>query len=297
MWITDPTRRWLDIEGAAPDELHKLLAPLNLHPLILENCLEPGSGSRAALYEEALFLEFPTCSDSDDAGLTYLSIICLPTTLLTIHKEPIPAIQKLADDLTRYARLLSHSISALLYSILDRLFDQAARLGMKGRDQAAKLSHALDEASGGVELKDILDLKHFVGQLTVTLEDQAYCLTSLRSMESPALKLSDMREYFNNLIASLEKGHHASLRLENRLRDLHQHYLLTLQDITSSRLKILTILSAVYLPSTLMAGIYGMNFNYIPILSWRYGYFVVLCSMIGIVVGQLLFFHYRGWFK
>ena len=59
----------------------------------------------------------------------------------------------------------------------------------------------------------------------------------------------------------------------------------------------MTILSAMYLPPTLIAAIYGMNFENIPIVEWEYGYFVVFFLMVALIVGQLLFFHRRGWFK
>ena len=59
----------------------------------------------------------------------------------------------------------------------------------------------------------------------------------------------------------------------------------------------LAILSAIYLPSTLIAGIFGMNFEDIPITKVADGYWIVLLAMISLVVGQLVFFWWRGWFK
>ena len=70
-----------------------------------------------------------------------------------------------------------------------------------------------------------------------------------------------------------------------------------LQESTNRRLNVLAVLSAIYLPSTLIAGIYGMNFGDIPITEIPSGYLIVLSMMIALVVGQLVFFWYRGWLK
>jgi len=69
------------------------------------------------------------------------------------------------------------------------------------------------------------------------------------------------------------------------------------QDKTNNRLKVLTIISAIFLPLTLIAGIYGMNFQYMPELDDHYSYFVVVGLMFVIALAMLFFFYLRGWFK
>jgi magnesium transporter len=72
---------------------------------------------------------------------------------------------------------------------------------------------------------------------------------------------------------------------------------MTQQDKMNSRLQTLTLISAVFLPLTLLAGIYGMNFAHMPELQWLYGYPGVLGFMVGIVVVMLYVFYRRGWFQ
>ena len=83
---------------------------------------------------------------------------------------------------------------------------------------------------------------------------------------------------------------------ETRVKDLQQDFLLNIQRKVDNRLRVLTILSAVFLPLTVLGGIYGMNFKYIPVIDWEYGYFVVLGAMVTIVAIMLGFFYRRGWF-
>ena len=85
-------------------------------------------------------------------------------------------------------------------------------------------------------------------------------------------------------------------RLEENVKDLNQQFLLEIQDRTGNRLKILTILSAVFLPLTLIAGIYGMNFENMPELGAQYAYYLILGFMALVTVGMLGFFYKNGWF-
>lgn len=155
----------------------------------------------------------------------------------------------------------------------------------------------LEEDPSEVEYTDILKVKRSVGGLAELREDQFYCLNALVSMESEAFKINEMEGYFQNLVLLLKNADQLLARLEDRARDVHQHYILTLQERTNKRLNILAVLSAIYLPSTLIAGIYGMNFENIPVVEMAYGYAIVMAVMILLVAGQLIFFYLRGWFK
>lgn len=60
-------------------------------------------------------------------------------------------------------------------------------------------------------------------------------------------------------------------------------------------MRILTVITAIFVPLGFLAGLYGMNFAYMPELSWRYGYFVVLGAMLSLVSGMLYMFRRKGW--
>ena len=69
------------------------------------------------------------------------------------------------------------------------------------------------------------------------------------------------------------------------------------QDRTNQRLAVLTVISAIFLPMTLLAGVYGMNFEVMPELHFRYAYPAVLVLMVAVAAGMILYFRSRGWFK
>lgn len=296
-WCEDSTHRWLDVEEADPEALRKLLAPLNLHPLVLEACTEPGDGSQFAAYEQELYIEFPVLEAVGDNQQTRISIICLPTTLLTIHHRGIPGIAVLADDLSANRRLREATTSGLLYELLDHVADQLSWRAAPARVRANEIATALDEDPESVEVGDILGLKRRFGDLIDVLEDVLFCLARLQTVESKAFQTGELGVYLRELASTLQNGHNAARRFEGRLSDLHQQYVMTQQDKMNSRLQTLTLISAVFLPLTLLAGIYGMNFKNMPELQLPYGYPGVLGLMVVIVVVMLYVFYRRGWFQ
>ncbi len=296
-WVNDEVHRWLDVEDPEIEELKQLLAPLGLHPLVLESCLKPGHGSLFEAYEKALYIEFPTQTAWNEGYPPYLSIICLPTTLITIHRGAILDIATVVTNLTGYTRLRASSTSVLLYYIITHLIRNNILFCFEVRNQVDKLANLIYEDAGSIDVEETLTLTRKADQLISTFEDQLYCLTSLQIVESEAFSIDGLREYFQDAIRGMERILLLINRLETRLKDFYQHYQLKLQDKTNSRLRILTIISAVFLPLTLIAGIYGMNFNYMPGLEWRYAYPIALGFMIMLAIGMLLLFYRRGWFK
>ncbi len=295
--LQDQPLGWLDLEAFQPEELRQFLEPFNLHPLVLEDCLQPEDDPSVASHEKALFIQFPTPFGLDEARPPYLSIVCLPRLLVTVHQDSIPAIDKLAHDLTGKMRLTSVSLSSLLYRLMEAFVFQSAAFGLTARNRVDRLAQVMDEEPHSIEVGDILALKRQVGQLGVTWDDELYCVAALEHAESPVFSIAEDREYFHDLLENLRYGARFYSRLETRLKDMHFQYMLTLQDRSEKRLRLLTVISAIFLPLTLLAGIYGMNFEGMPELKSVYGYPLILGLMVAIAGGMLAVFYHRGWFE
>ncbi|MDY6912591.1 MAG: CorA family divalent cation transporter, partial [Chloroflexota bacterium] len=159
------------------------------------------------------------------------------------------------------------------------------------------LEETIDRDGESVQIDQILALKQQIAHLSITFEDQHYCGTALQTIESEVFDITDIREYFRNSLAHLEYALRSVGQQQTRLAEFHQHYILTLQEKTSKRLRLLTIISAVFMPLALIAAIYGMNFRRMPELECHYGYPLVIAVMV-ILAGVLLWVFYRkGWFK
>ena len=108
--------------------------------------------------------------------------------------------------------------------------------------------------------------------------------------------IDGLKEYFGNLLGGLDHLVQMMQRLDRQLQDARLQYQSALQDKTNRRLNVLTVVQAVFVPASLVAGIYGMNFAWMPELQWPYAYFVTLGLMAVLGLGALLLFYRDGWF-
>ena len=288
---------WIDVEDPDPASLKKFLERLGLHSLIMEECIEPARISRVDLYLQSLFIKFSVQLAWDTPGQPFFSIICIPQAVITIHEKPNSTIENIAEEYSSAARFHSFTTAAIVYQIFDRLIDKDMAFVLESRRDIESLEEAMDKAPDSAQIDRTLTLKQRISHLSIICDDQRYCVAALQSIESDLFDLSDLSEYFRDSLANLEYAIRSAGRQEAHLSELRQHYQLTLQEKTNKRLKLLTILSAVFMPLSLIAGIYGMNFRYMPELIWKYSYPVLIFIMIAVAVLLLWIFYRKGWFK
>ena len=197
----------------------------------------------------------------------------------------------------RDRKLVATNTAGLLFELLDTSLKKVVPAFFGLREEVMAMSKAIEVDAGEIEIDDIMSLGRNAAQLEILFQDQLFCLSELCGGRSESLALETIRAPLANLVAEMERGQTANIRLQDRVRDLYQYHLHHVQEATNRRLNMLTMLSAIYLPPTLIAGIYGMNFENIPIAGIRYGYAIVMGLMVTLVAGQLAFFYSRGWFK
>jgi len=129
------------------------------------------------------------------------------------------------------------------------------------------------------------------------VDEELAVLEVLRASNLETLPLSRLAETFQIAIEVTRATDHDIDRLDRRAGDLQRRYESALQERTSRRLGLLTVISAIFMPLTLIAGIYGMNFEVMPELHYRYGYPIALGAMALIAGGLAWYFRARWWGK
>ncbi len=293
-WADGSSEIWIDIRASHPDEFRLLLERLQLHPLIEADCLDPHRSSRFSSYDTSLHFELPVFTDDADQ---YLSVICVPRLLVTIHVSPIVEIDRLMQDLVHRTQLNEGSKAALMYAILDALTDRLVEAAGRSREELRKLSRSMDSRPELVKAVDIVAVKRRVQDIATIAEDQQYCIGALVAVDSEAFPISNQRDYLRDAARSYESAMRVLHRYESRAAELQQQCQSFLQARTDSRIRVLTVLSSICMPLTLIAGVYGMNFSRMPELELSWGYPATLIAMLFIALGQVYFFYRRGWFR
>jgi magnesium transporter len=118
----------------------------------------------------------------------------------------------------------------------------------------------------------------------------------LSQIDRPFFRIKDAQEYMNCTLGNLQAADKSLDRLDGRISALRSGFQMHAQDKTNRRLGLLTILSAIFMPITLLAGIWGMNFETMPELKYTFSYPMALGFMALIGSGMYLYFRRTGWF-
>lgn len=295
--LKDGKPRWVDIVSPNDDELRTIMKPLVHDDMIIEEFILKERNLPVAHSENELYFEFPIIRDKVSFDHEYIAFLCMPSLLITIHDNEIEVLNKLSQDLCKHLHLQRATIASLLFNLMAELVEKNYFLYMDQREKITKLSNKVMKGQNSIDVKAILHLKKNIGRINIMIEDQLHCINTIQIYEGVAFDIGKQRRNFNSLEDEVRNGFRFLSRYENRLEDIHKHYELMLQEKTNNRLKVLTIVAAIFLPLNLVAGIYGMNFQYIPTLDWAFGYHAALGLMVLVAFSMVYYFYRTGWFK
>jgi len=287
---------WVNANARSIEEIEELLKQFNVHPLLLVDFLNPEHSTLVDRYPEATYIELPAIPDAELGGVAFLSIICLSSILITMPRGQIPTLPRLIMLLEGEERLEIGNTSNLLYKIIDFFIDRTVDQSLIHRRQIHQIEERQQQGLESIASNELADLRRQMKQLESISADQLYCSTSLVTHRHKELEMAGQEVFFNDLVTDSEHALRSINRLTDRLKDLQDQLTLQHQDSTEKRLRILTILSAIFLPLTFITGFFGMNFLNMKVLEWKYGLMFFTAIMIALPLIMMGFFYRRGWF-
>lgn len=286
---------WIDVDGYEPAELKSWLEAFDLPPIIIQRCFKRGAPTQIIPLQKAAYLEVVVYCDETFSRSSSVGIICLKNLLITFHSETIPTFEDVCYQ-AQGLELRESTTSDLLVALLLLKTDGVASAELAARANVVSIDERLDQDADSVSIEEILDVKQAVSRLIAVSEEQEECFEVLAEIETDALDFSRLKGLMKLLTSISSSVNRRADRLVTQVSDLRARYEMNLQDRTNHRLAILTIISAVFLPLSLIAGIWGMNFAEMPELKIPYGYFYGLGFMTLMGAGLVWLFYWRGWF-
>jgi magnesium transporter len=243
-------------------------------------------------------MELPVYTGESPAETTSLSVLCLASLMVTIHPAPVEWLEAMAESLKHPSSLFPlSSISALVCALLIQHSDANLDRALGAHRRIDELDTTMDRDPDLVTLEQILEEKDAVRAMDTVAEGSSVVFNFLKAISSTQLNWTELKTYYRLALSSTENLARDVERLESRVNELNQRYVLNVQQKTNERLALLTIISAIFLPLTLLAGIYGMNFDNMPELHFVYGYPVTLAAMAGIAVVMWILLKWKGWVR
>lgn len=290
---------WIDIENPTEEDNQLLSDIFSFHPLTIEDAIETRNHPKVEFYGKYLFLivhGVTTKTNSANFVTNELDIYLGENFLLTYHHDALRSVDAVKTQVHSNTFVCERGSDYLLHQILDHLADQYIPVINDFDDAINDLKKRIFgmKTNNNKILEEISDLERSAARLVRISSKQLDVLSRLARGEFPFID-EDVLPFYRDVYDHL---HRVSAYAEN-YRDqisglLHIHF-----NVVASRtndiVKFLTIFSAVWLPLSFIAGIYGMNFDYMPELKTRNGYFFTLGLMAAVAASLLLFFWRKGW--
>ena len=287
----------VDIKTDDRNKAPEFLAKLNIHSTICEKVTNPSDNIRFEYFDNTLYGEVATFS-SNTRKSNYTGVIAKQNIIFGIHHGEDGVLNNINQHLQNFIKLSSRKIDAesFLFSMVHEILSEYGKMILNYREGIEKFAVHLDEENESLSPQKLLTSKSQLLEFSRVLERLFYTL-SFPPTKDILDNNSSYRESFDYLLRITTLLTSSIQQTEDRLESLNDHYQLLLQNKANKRLNLLTVVQAIFVPLTLVVGIYGMNFTYMPELNLHNGYFISLSAMLGFAIVSLFFFYRNGWFK
>lgn len=292
---------WVSLEQPSREEYNTYLGELfHFHPLAIEDCQSTGFQTpKIDDYASYMFIVIlALLSDHERTGLVMEEFdIFLGSNYVvsSFNGQKMPAVEKMFDRLKRDERLSTSGADFLCHALIDIIVDDYNDPLDMLETELESLEESVLEKPQSETLEGILRMKHTIMSVRRVVAPQREVIHHLTRDESPLIDRQSQL-YFRDIYDHLVRIYD----WVDILRDMATNALEVYLNATSLRLnevmKALTIVSTIFLPLAFVAGVYGMNFHYMPELSWKLGYALVWVVFLLIAGGMLTYFRKRKWF-
>ena len=292
---------WVDICETTEADGAYLAATFGFHRLAIEDCVEtqihPPKIDDYGSYLFLLVHGINHATGSADAVETAeLALFIGANCLVSNHNFPLYSVEEVRHMVEAGDRPLRRGADFLAYLLIDALVDNV----LPTIDRMSDIAEEVEERALGTPhlstLRSIQRLKRSVRLIHRTMVPQREVLSRLSRGEFPLVQ-AQTQMYFRDVYDHMVLIEDLNMNVRESAENAINTYLSAVANRQNETMKVLAVVGAIFLPLTLLAGVYGMNFDYMPELTWRYGYFGVIGFMLSVIVGSLVFFWKRGWFR
>ncbi len=290
---------WINIVGVHDVEAVRTLGEhFGLHPLVLEDIASTGQRPKMEEHEDYLFLLLKMLTYDEERRALHdeqVSLIVGRTWVLCFQEAPgdvfDPVRRRIRDG---RGRLRTHGASYLAYALVDVIVDHYFIVLEGFGTQAEDLEDQILGQPDSALQTELNALRRNLVLMRRAVWPLREMMTALEKSTSPLLE-AEIRPFLRDTYDHVVQVIDLAESLREMLNGLHDLYMSTLSNRMNEIVKVLTIISTLFIPITFIAGLYGMNFAYMPELGYRYAYPTTLALMLAIAVALLFYFRKKGW--
>ena len=292
---------WLNLHGLnKPALLEEIGKRFSLHPLVLEDILNTDQRPKVEDYSAYLFIVtniFEYDTGSRAIATKQVSMVLGQGFVLTFQEKPTGTFTSLRERLKNAkGQIRKQGADYLVYSLLDAIVDRY----FISLETLAERAEALEGEVVARPTQKLLRELHGIRRETLFLRRAVWPLREVVSLlargESTLFNrdtlpfLRDVHDHMVYVIESLDA-------IRDLIAGLMDIYVTSLSNRINLQIRVLTVITTIFMPLTLLTGIFGMNFKYIPLLQWEGGFYLLMGFMLAIALGLLIVYWRIRWLR
>ncbi|MEC1722526.1 magnesium/cobalt transporter CorA [Schinkia azotoformans] len=285
---------WIDFNMPTHEEIDELHNYFHFHPLAIEDCVHRLQRPKLDYYDDFTFFVTHVINP-DDFTKEEINFFVGSNFVVSFHYQNFNQINQVWNRLISTDIIKDWDQYHCFYEVLDKIVDQYFPIIYKIEDVLNEIEDNTENKSMDILLDELFDIRHQLLTLRHTvnpMRDLLYRMLNSQHLEGIKRKVpyfSDIYDHLLKLSEMVDSNREITMDIRDSYISVNSHQ-------ANQVMKILTIITSIFAPLTFIAGIYGMNFEYMPELTMKYGYFISL-GLMGIIALLMFFwFKRKGWF-
>jgi magnesium transporter len=295
--IDDGKIKWINVEGVHDVAVVEMIGKMyDIHALTLEDIVHVDQRPKYEDYEHYILAIMKMINYTDKVQAEQLSMILVNNTVISFQEPQGGDAFDIIRTRLRHAKGRVRKLGAdyLFYALMDATVDYYFHALEKIGDKVAQIEEEIISEPRHESLLGLYKLKREVIYLRKQVWPLRDMISNLLRSESEFISSNtllffrDLQDHITRIIDTVET-------YRDLLSGIMDIYLSTNSNKMNEVMKVLTIMSSIFIPVTFIAGVYGMNFNYMPELRSRYGYLAVWLIMLSVMGGLVIYFKKKKW--
>ncbi len=295
-----PTVTWINIDGVHDVELIAQLGKLfGIHPLSLEDSVNTGQRPKFEEFETYLCVVLKMLyydPDSENVCSEQLGFMVGDTFVLSFQERKGDVFDSVRERIrSDRGRIRKMGADYLLYVLIDAIVDNYFIILERFGDRLEELEEVLLADPNPATLREIHGLKRELLFMRRAVWPLREVIGGLQRLESSLIRdttLMFLRDVYDHTIQVIDTVE----TFRDMVSGMLDIYLSSVSNRMNEVMKVLTIIATIFIPITFIAGIYGMNFKYMPELEWPFGYALVWGVILAVTATMVVFFKKKDWF-
>ena len=290
---------WLDVDGVHDASIIESIgASADIHPLVLEDVMHTGERPKLEESASSLFVSLrmlKLSAATQEVEDEQVSLVLGPSWVISFQERQGDVFDAVRERIrTGHGRIRRSGADYLFYSLLDAVVDHYFVVLESIGDRVETVYERVTHNPSRLDIDDIRRLKRELLFMRKAVWPLREVQSRLEHGDSSLIR-PDTAPYFRDVYDHTVQILDAIETFREMLTSLMDVYLSSVANRTNEVMKVLTMITTLFIPLSFLAGLYGMNFRFMPELEWKYGYYALLAAMAAISAAMLVYFKRKKW--